>query len=91
LRALQGSGAISAVLMAFLADFVAEDQRSKANAFVGMQIGLAFMLSLLSQINNQMEFVTVLVLNRKYQLPSQSNKVLCSCIAWRTLRTLEIS
>ncbi|CAB5496873.1 Inner membrane transport protein YajR [Bathymodiolus thermophilus thioautotrophic gill symbiont] len=46
-RALQGSGAISAVLMAFLADFVAEDQRSKANAFVGMQIGLAFMLSLL--------------------------------------------
>lgn len=46
-RALQGSGAISAVLMAFLADFIAEDQRSKANAFVGMQIGLAFMLSLL--------------------------------------------
>ncbi|MDC9714483.1 MAG: MFS transporter [Gammaproteobacteria bacterium] len=46
-RALQGSGAISAVLMAFLADFVSEGQRSKANAFVGMQIGLAFMLSLL--------------------------------------------
>lgn len=46
-RALQGSGAISAVLMAFLADFVAEEQRSKANAFVGMQIGVAFMLSLL--------------------------------------------
>jgi predicted flavoprotein YhiN len=33
--------------MAFLADFVSEDQRSKANAFVGMQIGVAFMLSLL--------------------------------------------
>ena len=46
-RALQGGGAISAVLMAFLADFVSQDQRSKANAFVGMQIGLAFMLSLL--------------------------------------------
>ncbi|AYQ56806.1 Uncharacterized MFS-type transporter [Bathymodiolus thermophilus thioautotrophic gill symbiont] len=46
-RALQGSGAISAVLMAFLADFVSEGQRSKANAFVGMQIGIAFMLSLL--------------------------------------------
>lgn len=46
-RALQGGGAISAVLMAFLADFVSEEQRSKANAFVGMQIGVAFMLSLL--------------------------------------------
>ncbi len=46
-RALQGSGAISAVLMAFLADFISKEQRSKANAFVGMQIGLAFMLSLL--------------------------------------------
>ncbi|MCS5591535.1 MAG: MFS transporter [Gammaproteobacteria bacterium] len=46
-RALQGGGAISAVLMAFLADFVSEDNRAKANAFVGFQIGLAFMLSLL--------------------------------------------
>ncbi|MBE8190063.1 MAG: MFS transporter [Candidatus Thioglobus sp.] len=46
-RALQGSGAISAVLMAFLADFVAPERRAKANAFVGLQIGLAFMLSLL--------------------------------------------
>ncbi|SMN11439.1 Putative transport protein [uncultured Candidatus Thioglobus sp.] len=46
-RALQGGGAISAVLMAFLADFVSEEQRSKANAFVGMQIGIAFALSLL--------------------------------------------
>jgi MFS family permease len=46
-RALQGGGAISAVLMAFLADFVSPDQRAKANAFVGMQIGMAFMLSLL--------------------------------------------
>ncbi len=46
-RALQGSGAISAVLMAFLADFISENQRSKANAFVGIQIGIAFMLALL--------------------------------------------
>ena len=46
-RALQGGGAISAVLMAFLADFVSQEQRSKANAFVGAQIGMAFMLSLL--------------------------------------------
>jgi MFS family permease len=46
-RALQGAGAISAVLMAFLADFVSENQRPKANAFVGVQIGIAFMLALL--------------------------------------------
>ena len=46
-RALQGGGAISAVLMAFLADFISAGQRAKANAFVGMQIGIAFMLSLL--------------------------------------------
>ena len=46
-RALQGGGAISAVLMAFLADSISEENRSKANAFVGFQIGLAFMLSLL--------------------------------------------
>ena len=46
-RALQGGGAISAVLMAFLADSVNEENRAKANAFVGFQIGVAFMLSLL--------------------------------------------
>ena len=46
-RALQGGGAISAVLMAFLADSVNEENRAKANAFVGFQIGVAFMLSLI--------------------------------------------
>ena len=46
-RALQGGGAISAVLMAFLADSVNEENRAKANALVGFQIGVAFMLSLL--------------------------------------------
>ncbi len=46
-RAFQGGGAISAVLMAFLADSVSEENRAKANAFVGFQIGVAFMLSLI--------------------------------------------
>ena len=46
-RALQGGGAISAVLMAFLADSINEENRAKANALVGFQIGVAFMLSLL--------------------------------------------
>ena len=46
-RALQGGGAISAVVMAFLADSVSENNRAKANAFVGFQIGVAFMVSLI--------------------------------------------
>ena len=46
-RAFQGGGAISAVLMAFLADLINEENRAKANALVGFQIGVAFMLSLL--------------------------------------------
>lgn len=33
--------------MAFLADYVSPQQRAKANAFVGAQIGVAFMLSIL--------------------------------------------
>ena len=53
-RALQGGGAISAVLMAFLADSVNEENRAKANAFVGFQIGVAFMLSLSHWSNNQL-------------------------------------
>ena len=46
-RAFQGGGAISAVLMAFLADSVSAPNRAKANAFVGFQIGAAFMLSII--------------------------------------------
>jgi len=46
-RALQGGGAISAILMAFLADSVSEQSRAKANAFIGFQIGIAFMFSLI--------------------------------------------
>ena len=46
-RAFQGGGAISAVLMAFLADSVSASNRAKANAFVGFQIGMAFMFSLI--------------------------------------------
>ncbi len=46
-RALQGMGAISAVLMASVADFVAEDNLVKANAIIGMQIGFAFVLAII--------------------------------------------
>ncbi|SFV60972.1 Putative transport protein [hydrothermal vent metagenome] len=46
-RFFQGLGAISSVLMAFVADIVREEHRTKANAFIGMQIGIAFMVAIL--------------------------------------------
>jgi MFS family permease len=68
-RAFQGGGAISAVLMAFLADSVGDENRAKANAFVGFQIGIAFMVSLLigpiisSKIGLQGLFWTIALLS----------------------------
>ena len=46
-RALQGAGAIAAVLMALLADLTREKQRTKAMAILGMSIGSAFILAML--------------------------------------------
>ena len=46
-RFLQGSGAISGVAIALLADLTREDQRTKAMAFMGISIGLSFTLALI--------------------------------------------
>lgn len=45
-RAIQGSGAIAAAVMALAADLTREDQRTKIMAVIGMSIGAAFALSL---------------------------------------------
>ena len=45
-RSIQGSGAISAVLTALLADITREEQRTRAMAIIGASIGLTFALSL---------------------------------------------
>lgn len=45
-RALQGAGAISATLMAMLADLTREEQRTKAMAVIGMTIGLSFSIAM---------------------------------------------
>jgi MFS family permease len=45
-RALQGSGAIAAAVMAMAADLTREDQRLKVMAIIGMSIGVAFALAL---------------------------------------------
>ena len=45
-RAIQGAGAISAALTAFIADSTRDSQRTKAMAMVGASIGLTFALSL---------------------------------------------
>ncbi len=47
-RALQGAGAIAAVVLALTSDLTRENQRTKAMAMIGMTIGLAFMLALVS-------------------------------------------
>lgn len=45
-RALQGAGAIPAVVMALLADLTRDEQRTKAMAFIGGIIGAAFVASI---------------------------------------------
>lgn len=45
-RALQGSGAIAAAVMALAADLTREEHRAKAMAVIGMTIGLSFTASL---------------------------------------------
>lgn len=44
-RAVAGSGAVSAVVMALLADVTREQHRSKAMAAMGMSIGLSFVVA----------------------------------------------
>jgi len=45
-RALQGAGAISAVILALTADLTREEHRTKAMAILGMSIGASFLLAL---------------------------------------------
>lgn len=47
-RALQGSGAIAAVILALTADLTRDQQRTKAMAVIGVSIGAAFFAALLS-------------------------------------------
>lgn len=47
-RALQGGGAISAAVSAFIADSTRDEHRTKAMAALGMSIGLVFALSLVA-------------------------------------------
>ena len=47
-RALQGAGAISAAVTAMLADITREEHRTKAMAFIGSTIGIAFAVSLVA-------------------------------------------
>ncbi|MGB5201413.1 MAG: MFS transporter [Sedimenticolaceae bacterium] len=47
-RAVQGSGAIAAAVMALAADLTREENRTKAMATIGMMIGVSFMLAMLA-------------------------------------------
>lgn len=46
-RALQGAGAISSVVLALLADYTREEQRSKSMAVVGAVIGASFVVAVM--------------------------------------------
>lgn len=46
-RALQGAGAIGSTLTALLADNTEDENRMKAMSFIGMTIGLSFMLAMI--------------------------------------------
>lgn len=45
-RALQGAGAVSAAIMALIADLTREESRTKAMALIGITVGASFVLSL---------------------------------------------
>ncbi|CAA6806881.1 MAG: Putative transport protein [uncultured Campylobacterales bacterium] len=46
-RLIQGSGAISAVIIAMISDFTIEEKRGKAMAIMGMSIGASFAVSMI--------------------------------------------
>ena len=46
-RALQGAGAIGSTCIALVADLTCDENRSKAMAFMGLSIGMAFMIALI--------------------------------------------
>lgn len=45
-RAIQGSGAIAAAIMALAADLTREEQRTKVMAIIGMSIGMSFAMAM---------------------------------------------
>src|SRR5579862_5947633 len=47
-RAVQGAGAVGAVILALVADLTTEENRTKAMALVGISIGASFMLALVA-------------------------------------------
>jgi MFS family permease len=47
-RALQGSGAVAAAVMALVADLTREEHRSKAMAVIGMTIGFSFLIAMVA-------------------------------------------
>lgn len=46
-RALQGTGAVGAVILALMADLTREEQRTKGMAIIGMSIGMSFALAVI--------------------------------------------
>ncbi len=78
-RALQGSGAIAAVVMATAGDLIRPQHQSKAMAAIGMSIGLAFMLALVSGP----VLLTLLNLKGLFLLMAFSSLMALAILWWR--------
>lgn len=63
-RALQGAGAISAVLLALLADLTTDNARTKSMAIIGASIGITFGISIILSpiLNNYFGFQNIFLL-----------------------------
>ena len=56
LCALQGSGAISAAVMALLSDLTREQNRTKAMAFIGVSFGITFAIAMVTGPSSPMHW-----------------------------------
>ncbi|MGY0399874.1 MAG: MFS transporter [Ostreibacterium sp.] len=82
-RLLQGSGAVSAVCLAYVADSIRGSEHGKAMAIIGMSIAISFivsfvigsMISSLSGLFILMAFLALLALVFAYALPAPSQKL----------------
>ncbi len=92
-RALQGSGAIAAAVMALLSDLTREQNRTKAMAFIGVSFGVTFAIAMvlgpivthqlgLHAVLDDRHPATVGILLTLWVVPNSHNHVLTANPGW---------